>query len=490
MIDKNEQNCKKNKKFFISFLFIIIAFLIPITSILSLFYSNINPYKNTFYAALVPLSEKLDKNKNEKKIIILGTSSVVFSLDSALLEKELENAGINYKVNGYGLYGALGIKLMMELCYQDIQKDDIVLFSPEYSKQTMSSYFSALETLKALENNKSYLNRLDDDDLKKVLLNISNYSALKFQNKDKIFDGSGVYKLSSFDNNMDFKNEFLKENIMQNYHDENNIIDLNSIPFESSFISYVNEYAKKVKNKGANFFYYYSPMNRKSIKELNIESLNSYSKYVDDTFEFEQFNIPIDGVYEENWFYDTDYHLNSIGMIHSTLKLSDCIKNYFDNTIPNLTKDPDLPFLNTDDNIDYLDNTDINSFIYREDEKTVEIIGLSEEGKTKSDLIVPSTFHDKKIISIENNALHNLTNLKTITIQSNIKRLKDRMFEGCNNLKEVHLQIANPSSISVGFNLFTENQTFEIYVPNGNFGSYISDYSWSYYSKYLKEESK
>ena len=73
-------------------------------------------YTQTYYGALSVLYSQL-KETDSKKIVIIGNSNVAFGVDSALAEELLKDAGIDYSVRNFGLYGALGTKMMCELAY-------------------------------------------------------------------------------------------------------------------------------------------------------------------------------------------------------------------------------------------------------------------------------------------------------------------------------------------------------------------------------------
>ena len=95
-------------------------------------YHRLSPsaYNKSYYGAFLPLYNKLKKEQG-KKIVVLGTSSVAFGLNEPLLEEELAHAGLDYHVVSYGLYGAIGTRLMMETALPYIHEGDIVLLCPE-----------------------------------------------------------------------------------------------------------------------------------------------------------------------------------------------------------------------------------------------------------------------------------------------------------------------------------------------------------------------
>ena len=120
-------------------------------------------YSNSFVGAL---NEKYDRlhSIEEPKLVVVGGSSVVFGTDSAMIEKYTGMPVVNF-----GLYAALGTKLMLDLSRPAIGEGDVVVLSPELDPQTMSLYFSSEQTLMAFDDDFSMFFDLDVDNKLSVL---------------------------------------------------------------------------------------------------------------------------------------------------------------------------------------------------------------------------------------------------------------------------------------------------------------------------------
>ena len=134
-------------------------------------------YAQTYYAALPGLYERLDSTVN-KKIVIIGNSSVPFGVDVDLLEKLLKESGHDYTVCNFGLYGAIGTRAMLELALGTIGEGDIIVYMPEAVNQSQSLYFSATQMWKAIESDRRLLWKLGGE-LKPELL--ANYPAYIYE---------------------------------------------------------------------------------------------------------------------------------------------------------------------------------------------------------------------------------------------------------------------------------------------------------------------
>ena len=88
---------KKNMTFIRSVLCVSLCMLLFVGTIVLGDIRKKDIYAQTYYAALPGLYERLDGTAN-KKIVIIGNSSVPFGVDTALLEKLLIESGQDYTV--------------------------------------------------------------------------------------------------------------------------------------------------------------------------------------------------------------------------------------------------------------------------------------------------------------------------------------------------------------------------------------------------------
>ena len=150
--EKTKRKMKRSDKIIIAIfnplLALVIAFLVvclPYIKEESVIFKKEAVYGNVFVAALGDKYERLLAADSEK-IVVVGGSSVAFGLDSKLME---EKTGI--PVVNFGLYAALGTKLMLDLSLPHINEGDTVVIAPELDAQTLSLYFNASTTLRALD---------------------------------------------------------------------------------------------------------------------------------------------------------------------------------------------------------------------------------------------------------------------------------------------------------------------------------------------------
>ncbi len=436
----------------------------------------------TYYGALGTMYERI-KRTEEKKIVIIGTSGVAFGVDSALVEGELQAAGLNYKVVNFGLYGALGTKLMLDLSRNHINEGDIVIFTPEIHAQSLSTYFSARETWYAADSNFSLLTELDGDSLAQMVGGFPAYAADKFFYLDEGTQAapSGVYASHVFDERGDLKSFSRPHNTMPNGVDINNPIVLDSGLFAPDFIDYVNEYCAEISNRGATMLYSFSAMNEASVVS-DEAALEAFYSFITKNFNFEVISDPHTYIMEKEWFYDSNFHLNESGMTARSIHLVNDLKNHLGVTAPTQTAYPEMPKLPAQSApTGEGDNSHAAYFTYEADGDGYKIIGVNADMVLPERVIVPFSYNGKTVTSFTASAFAGNTSIKELTVQTNITTLHNHSFDGCTNLRKLVLEQTDPTKLGVGRGLLEGADNCTIYVKKSSYSQYMGDYFWSVY---------
>lgn len=437
-------------------------------------------YEQTFYGELVHMYDKLCKTEG-KKIVVIGGSSVSFGIDSRLAEEEFRRCGLSYTVCNFGLYGALGTKLMLSLSRDQIREGDIVVFMPEISQQTMSLYFSAAETWRAVDTNVRMFGALDDADKSSMVGGFASFAAEKFSYIGKSAPaGSGIYASSSFDENCDLKNYERPYNIMPGGWDKNNFIDLSAEIPGDDFIEYVNDYHAEISARGAQMYYYLPPVNVHAVVsgDMNIEE---YAENLNEKFDFPLMGDPYASLMDSEWFYDSNFHLNESGMTARTATFTDDIKTRLGVTAPSGIVVPEKPETPSSDDPEQGDDQDAACFLYEEDDDGYTIVGLSDEGRGRESLQLPYTYNGRAVHTFTADTFAGNTAVREIVIGKNIDFIPNKAFDGCTALESLKILQLDPSALRVGMELLKGAENCTVYVPESVLNLYISDYFWGFY---------
>lgn len=467
----------KIKKFIplIAIVFVLVNILSVIGVIFAVDRSLPLCYDQTYYAALPLLYNKM-KNTEGKKIVIIGNSSVAFGVDCELLEDELKKSGYDYTICNFGLYGAIGSVAMLELAKDQIKAGDILLYMPEANLQAQSLYFSATELWYSLEQNEDMVWKLSGEHLAQMLANYPSFiSKRKEQNGSAT--PSGIYALSSFNEQLNLKNYNRKYNEMMDNYDENNAVRLDELRFSSEYYAYVNDYYKQIDKKGAEMYFTYSPVNKLSLSG----DVKAYCSAIE-----EECRMPIlggfnDSVMDHDWFYDSNFHLNESGMKVFTVQLFERLKTVWGDTSKTQIELPEKPQKDQEQEVMKGDNQHEELFAYEEYNEGYRIVGLQVGAEEKKTLVLPVEHEGKQVIAISATALKQAKNLTELIVQSNIRSLPDSMFTECKDLKKVTVKHSAPDKISVGFHLL-DGTSAKIYVPKTAKSAFQNNYFWGNYA--------
>jgi len=450
--------------------------LIPFLSVFTVAFLLPSEFDGSFVGAL---DEKLSRLNSieEDKIVIIGGSSTAFGYDSRILEKYLDMPVVNL-----GLYAALGTKVMLDLSKEGIREGDIVILAPELDAQTLSLYFSASTTLRALDSSPKYLLDVPGEHTTALLGALWDFAADKLNYK--IFgspDYSGIYSSSSFNEYGDI-GAYRKENVMQEYYDPNLEINLSEGIIDLGFIDYLNGYIDYCESVGASVYFEFCPMNRLAISE-NSEPENArleFEEYIREKIDCTVISASIeDYIYDEGYFYDSNFHLNSAGAVMHTAKVAEDlllelgIPRSVDEKIPEPPALPerDVRYFAEDENDRFFEYEKMSNGAYM-------IVGIKDEYLSEKTLTVPLGYEGYKVMAIGSGAFSGSSLEKLIiTEDTNIRQFLNGAFLGAGALREMYIYYPTEEDISPPADFVGTADGFKVFIPFGS--NYASGYFWS-----------
>ena len=428
------------------------------------------------------LDEKYDRlmSIEEEKIIVIGGSSVAFGLDSETLERYTGRPVVNF-----GLYADLGTKLMLDLSRPGIGEGDIIVLAPELDEQTLSLYFSAEQTLMALDGRPDMVAKLPVDDVLSLVGGSFSfaYDKLACMNEG-MPNPEGVYNSQNLNEygDIDYPRA---ENIMPQYYAPNKTVNLSPWALDTAefneFIDYVNDYIGYAKRRGATVLFSFCPVNELGIAEGVTElDILEYEEKISEKIDCPVISDIKDYIMEAGYFYDTNFHLNEVGAELRTLRLAKDIRFECEITAGILPMDePEAPALPGLDTVfEGIDEND-RYFLYEEiSNGSYAIVGLSDLALGLETLTVPLGYNGRKVTVIKEGAFSgSLVASLVITADSNIQIVETGAFFGASNLKEVKIYKNDPNTIAPPFGISGVHEDFRFYTPAGAY--YKVHYEWS-----------
>ena len=419
-----------------------IILFIPMLIVISMFIIP-SQYEKTYMGELKYKYERLS-NTNGKRIVIIGGSAMAFGIDSELIN----NSFADYDVVNMGMYAAMGSRAILDLCLSKINEGDIIVFAPEQNSQTLSLYLGADFCLQGCDGAFNMLPKFftSEENAAKILAEIPLFS---YEKAKYFFTGTtpqpdSIYRQSAFNEYGDI-DTILPENIMSSGYDINTQISYNNDSIDSEFIEYLNNYSRKVASKNATLLFAYAPANESAVLTTNEKDsdfaedfLDRYHLFLNKSLDFAVIGDPHNSVLSPEWFYDTNYHLNSYGKKLYTRQLIRDLKAYLKDSSVTAIDIPNAPV-------------------------------LPAPNSTEEKKVLKATVYSKN------------TSITSITIEEDINVIEDYAFSGCSMLKEIHIKNADPSTIRIGQHLL-DGTNANIYVPESSVSLYKTDYQFSLYA--------
>lgn len=396
-------------------------------------------YADTFLGELREKRARLAQ-VGGNRIILAGGSGVAFGYDSRMIE----DAFPEYHAVNFGMYAGLGSRVMMDLSEQDVRRGDIVILSFEQNTQALSGYFNAQAVWQAADGDFSMLLRLKKETIGQMAGSFYQFAQekLKYFIKGTQPAASGVYSRDAFDEYGDICQDACSRNVMPLGYDVNVPVYYTNDVLDQDFVRYMNDYARRLEKKGARVWYRLCPVNMRSVaggEGGQEEAYNQAALFYD--ILLEQLDFPVTGppyhiVMEPEWFYDTNFHLNSSGRSVNTMRLIREIKAM-----------------------------------------------LSDDSRTKEvSVSKPAMAYDKEEgIILKAGKYSGNTQIQTVTVGKEIRQIEDYAFDGCTRLKSIIMESADPSDCLVGQHLL-DGSGADIYVPKEALSAYRIHYSWAVYA--------
>lgn len=482
-------------------LFLLLLFL-PVAVFTAAVHTKENPYHNSFTASLVDKYERLNTVPGAR-LVLIGGSSLPFGIRSAQLEE-----AIGLPVVNFGVYAALGTKVMTEIALPQLHSGDVVILAPELDPQTYSDYFNPDILWEACCENTALLKGLDLSEKEEMAFRWFKFALQKKELEGETVPKGVLYARSSFNpyGDIDFPRP---ENIMAGGFDASQPVRLSPLQKEE-FFGFIRTFSRTCEKKGVRVFFSFSPINRAAIRYSAEESEN-FEAFLSGQLPGQLLGKLSDMTYDASYFYNTNYHLNEAGAVLHTRTLARLLSEALnipagtppftelaevpgdtttaDEAIPSVSESSpspssaadassEAPVLPYDPNERFVTIREIGGNLY--------VIGLSEEGRRQISLTLPENWEGRPVIGISEGAMASSV-LQELIIPANYRVFDSCIFEESPSLARILLYLSEPSASAIPMSGLFEGcaKELQVYVPDESYAAYLSDYNWRLYSGYL-----
>lgn len=469
----------KKSNLLVSVIISLVLILTPFVTVLSFAVFAPSQYSNTFVGVLDDKYDRLTSVEGEK-VVVVGGSSVAFGLDSEAMEEYIGKPVVNF-----GLYAALGTKVMLDLSVDAIGEGDIVVIAPELDAQTLSLYFSSQTTLKAIDDDFSLFFKASRGNMWNMLGGMWEFGVEKLKlltDGEDMLNPEGVYNASSFDPvyyDISYPRE---ENTMWAYYETQTPVYLEADKYGSDFYEfcdYLNEYIAKCEAKGAKVCFSFCPVNRLALSSGSIAGKDGFVKMLEDNINCEFISSIDDYIINEAYFYDTNFHLNDVGVELRTKRLTRDLRLAYQIPTSAIDADPEPPelperdtrFFGEDENAVYFE------FIQCAD-GTYAVCGLTELGKEQTTLTIPLGYNGYIVTSVYANAFSG-GSVERINVpaNTNLRSFENGSFNDTPNLVDLYMYYEVAENILPPAYFSGVGTGFKVHVPKDS--NYTTDYYWS-----------
>lgn len=297
------------------FIIKIASFLLILTVLyylVSAFAEKNHKIQNDFTGAIIDKHHHLDSIQTPK-LIFQGGSNTAFGIDGATIEEEFKTPTVIL-----GLQVSYGLTFMLEELKSCIKKDDVIFLSLEYFLSLDGDY-----KIKKLAGNfypKAYTY------YKKNIFKEIEYShyIIKESIFRKLRDGvvEDVFIRGAFNEYGNVVAHIGKPNKLSLYG-RDAVFEYNK---KWEGVKPLNDFYEYVKEIGAQVYFIY-PSYPKTEYEKNKKAIALLDADLKKNLKIKILNSPIDSVFDDDYFYDSVYHLDGKGGKIRTARLIEMMKN-------------------------------------------------------------------------------------------------------------------------------------------------------------------
>lgn len=307
----------------------MLKFSLKIIALITLIISTIagivvvrNDIEENYFASIAD-KHNYAQSIQKPKIILVGGSSLAFGIASDSIEKSLNRPVVNL-----ALYVGFGLDFILKEALSEVKKGDLVILSIEYylkkNEEEYSKQMAAFAYPAAYEY-VGYTNWLDQIEKKVAFFSRYTRNLIFFPNRIKspqIDDKISDYFRKGFSQ----KGDLLAHLNNPPIRPLKDLAGLEKLDY-SSEIQAINQFIKEVKARGGVVNWYY-PCYSQTGYEMNAKPLEYYENQIQKNVDCFKINTLKDGVYPDDCFYDTHFHLFGNCRIERTQKLIDTLKNH------------------------------------------------------------------------------------------------------------------------------------------------------------------
>ena len=266
--------------------------------------------------------ERLMQTAGQKRIVLLAGSNIQYGVDCDYMQTLFQN---NYAAVNFGTDGNMNVALFLDAISPLLTKNDVVVFAPEqygkYAYHVNGNPEMAYATFQGLATCYNLFENVNVSNYTKVFDAIAQYCTVT----SKMTALSWEVPNSYLDEYGDLKTLTSKMNSSTYRKGANGYFRFNDTVIPAEYIPHLNRIIDRAKATGATVVFSYPSHNKNNIEEtsLNDTAYDSYNNWIAKTMHCQLISDVRNYIYNGEYFYNTDYHLNAVGRKLHTQQLAE-----------------------------------------------------------------------------------------------------------------------------------------------------------------------
>lgn len=267
-------------------------------------------------------SENIDNlivNKGSKKMVFFAGCSMSYGLKSEIVQEQFKD----YQIINCGVIGGICATMQLDIIASFLEKGDIFIHAPEEMSgyQLLHDYDFAMKCFMIVESNYDLLHYTNLSLNTKIFSSFRDYNDLRY----KLVSQSYSQYNSNYNDFGDICIE-RRDSPFDSYFDLEECFSLSSLDDKTA--SNLNRYYSYLEKRGVRCFLSYAPLNLNAIKKVEgaYSAKNTYEDFMKTYLKKNLISKLDDYIFNGNYFYDKDYHLNDNGAKIRTKKLIEDIE--------------------------------------------------------------------------------------------------------------------------------------------------------------------
>ncbi len=265
--------------------------------------------------------ERLMLTAGQKRIVFLAGSNLQYGVDCEYIQTLFQN---EYAAVNFGTDGNMNVAFFLDAISPLLTKNDVVVFAPEqygpYAYHVNGNPEMNYPTFQGIATCYNLMENVNVSNYENVFNAIAQYCAVSSKMPALSWDEPNKY----LDEYGDLQTLTDQMNSSTYRKGSNGYFRFDDTVIPADYIPHLNRVIDTAKASGATVVFTYPSVNRNNVEESSLTeaAFTSYNGWIAETVHCQLIGDVQNYIYNGEYFYNTDYHLNAVGRELHTKQLA------------------------------------------------------------------------------------------------------------------------------------------------------------------------